>query len=135
MTGMKSLWIPTLLFCASCSGPQPISFRVAAINTDEEEVPCAILIDDQVVVDNGTNEPIRTPAQIPIEFPEAKDGGEGRAGVKLGVRAVALDPQGKVLTGLKEGESSPYTEDSRFVYPDDGRSQLFILRRNKEAGG
>lgn len=132
---MKRFWLLGWLLCASCSGPYIAEFRVRSINTDEEEIPCVVFRDEQLVVDETTNAPVLTPAQLKIAFPPRRDGGDGYQSVKLGVRAVELDAEGKVVGDLTEEEASPYVEDSRFVHDDDAPTQLFVLRRNKDYGG
>lgn len=114
--------------CASCASQQPNVFQVRAINADEEEVPCVVLVDDQVLLDPSTNEPVRTPAKVELSFPTAPDG--RRRSVKLGVRPIR--PGGEE----SEGEGSGgilYAEDSRFVAPTDAPTQLFVLRRSRSA--
>jgi len=121
--------------CVSCSGPQVVEFRLVTINTDEEPIACVALRDDEMVLDDGTNEPVKTPVQVKVSFKPRSDASGGYEAVKLGVKAVTVDTVGKITGGLKEGEPSPYVEDSRFVYWTDAKTQLFILRRNKQAGG
>jgi hypothetical protein len=133
---MKGFWLLGALLCGllcvSCSGPRIVEFRVLAINTEEEEVPCVVVRDEQVAVDHATNQPLVTPKQVPVTFASLPSGGEGYESVKLGVRAVVVDSSGNIVGGLEEGEASPYVEDSRFVRDGDAKIQLFILRRNKD---
>lgn len=116
-------------FCASCAHEQPLLFEVRAINTDEEEVPCFVLLDDQPVLDATTNEPLRTPARVEIAFPESPGG--RRQSAKLGVRPAAA-AAGEGGAGEASGAAAAiYAEDARFVAPTDARTQLFVLRRRK----
>lgn len=128
---MKAFWLLSALLCVSCAGPRIVEFRVLAVNTDEEAVPCVVLRDEQVALHDSTNEPFLTPALVPVEFVPLRSGKEGYESVKLGVRAVSVDPSGAIVGGLEEEDVTPYLEDSRFVRDGDAPIQLFILRRNK----
>jgi hypothetical protein len=132
---MRRLAILSLLLCVSCSAPPIVDFQVAAINAEEEEIPCVILLDDQVLLNDGTNQPVQTPAQVSVRFVEERHGRGELRHVKLGVRALSLDPQGNALGGVQDPEDSPYVEDSRYVDFFDAREQVFILRPNREVGG
>ncbi len=124
-----------VIFLVSCSSVLKKEFYISAIDTDEKEVTCVIFQEDQMLLDNTTNEPIRTPGNIIVEFKE-KPGG-GYESVKLGVRGVVVE-EGKITRGIREGEEYPYLEDTnswRSVYANDAKRQLFILRKNKNFGG
>ena len=123
------------VLCASCAGERVVEYRVVAIGSEETELPCVVFRDDEVVLDKKSNEPVVTPATVKVTFKEKDDGSGGYAGVKLGVKAVTLDPQGKIQSGAKDEEPSPYLEDSRYLYWQDSRAQLFVLRRNKDYVG
>jgi hypothetical protein len=121
------------LLCASCASMEETEFYVEAINTDTEKVSCIILRDDELVLDNATNDYVKTPATVWVRFHEDRDGDGKYDGVKLGVRPVVIDAQGKIIQGTKEADPTPYLEDSRHVYSNDAKTQLFILRRNKNS--
>ncbi len=117
--------LPALLLAACASAP-PARFRVEAMDTEEKGVPCVVLADDQVLLDEKTSEPIRTPADVAIAF---RQGGKSAEAVKLGVRAVQVDADGKAK--VREAEDAPYVDDWRMVYPKDPKRQVFFLRKNK----
>jgi hypothetical protein len=121
------------LFCFSCASTRQVEFKVNVINTEEKELPAVVFVDETLEVDPATNEPLRTPATVKVTFEEDSEG-NGFASVKLGVKAVVVE-EGKITSGLREGEASPYVEDWRHVYPNDSKTQLFILTRNKDYGG
>ena len=73
-----------------------------------------------------------TPATIPISFKLGRTG--EYESVKLGVRAVEVGPDGKIVRGLREGEEGPYRYDWRGIFFADARRQLFILLKNKSYG-
>jgi hypothetical protein len=125
MRAALAILAPFLL--VSCGSVEERTFRVKALDTEEREVPCVVTRDDQVLL-SGANEPIRTPADIKLAFKRA--GGEFEA-IQLGVKAVQVAPDGKILKGLREGEDSPYTGESRYILPGDAKNQVFFLRKNK----
>ncbi|MGQ9590235.1 MAG: hypothetical protein ACUVYA_08070, partial [Planctomycetota bacterium] len=106
MQGVFALLVAlaALALCTSCAHEQPLLFDVRAINTDEEEVPCVVLLDDQLVLDAATNEPVRTPARVEIAFPEAPDG--KRRSAKLAVRP-AVPAAGEGGAGDAPGAAAP----------------------------
>jgi hypothetical protein len=120
-----------VLLGASCSSTKKVEFYVNAVNTEEQEIPAVLFIDDAVFLDPVTNQPVKTPARVKVPF-ESKDEEGGWRRVKLSARGVAVDPQGKITYGLRQGEASPYVEEPRFVATTDAKVQLFILRRNKD---
>jgi hypothetical protein len=122
---------PLLLLGVSCSSTTKVEFYVNAVNTEEQEIPAVLFVDDSIFLDPATNQPVKTPARVKIPF-EAMDQEGGWKRVKLSARGVAVDAQGKITFGLREGEASPYVEEPRFVDTTDAKVQLFILRRNKD---
>ncbi len=124
-----AIFVCAAWLCASCASQQPNVFDVRAINADEEEVPCVVLVDDQVLLDPDTNEPIRTPAKVQLTFPLMPDG--RRRNAKLGVRPIRAGAG----EGSEEQSSGGiiYAEESRFVAPTDAPTQLFVLRRSRSA--
>lgn len=114
---------------ASCSSARMGEFYISAVDTSEKEVVCAVFNESEPLL-NEKNEPIKTPAWIKINFKERSQG-SGFEPAKIGVRAVEIGPDGKIIRGLQEGDSSAYLEDWRFIAPTDTNRQLFILRRNK----
>jgi len=129
------IWILTALFLVSCASEMKRPFYVSAIDTEEKEVTCIIFQDDQLLLDNQSNEAIRTPATIEIDF--GKEVGGRYQKVKLGVRGVKVE-NGKITRGLREGEEYPYLEDAnswRMISSNDAKNQLFILRKNKDFEG
>ncbi|MBI4585437.1 MAG: hypothetical protein HY717_15600 [Planctomycetes bacterium] len=129
------LILPITLLAVSC-GPLQKEFYINAINTQEEKVVCAILQEDEVLYDKN-NQAILSPATVILTFKMKSDGSDWEK-IKIGVKAVEKDAEGKVIRGLKQEEESPYLEDNnsfRYVQPNDARTQLFILRRNKNYGG
>lgn len=111
-----------------------MDFRIVAIDSEEREIPCVVLLDNEVVLDGASNQPIRTPAQVSVTFRKAKDG-SGDERIELGVRALAVDAEGEVVGGWEPGSPSPFIEQKRFLERKDARTQVFILRRNKEFEG
>jgi len=124
--------LPALLL-VSCATERTGAFRVNAFDTEEKAVTCVIFLNDEVLLDDKSQEPIRTPAEVKIQFREKAEG-SGFESMKLGVRAVEVDGEGKIVRGLREREDSPYIEDSRSVYPNDARQQTFFLRKNRIQG-
>ncbi|MGH9363096.1 MAG: hypothetical protein ACRD2T_14390 [Thermoanaerobaculia bacterium] len=123
---------PVLLAAAllvSCAGHTQREFTVEAINTSETPVACAIYVDDELQAGKDGRE-LTTPARVTVRFRRRSDG-EGFESVKLGARAVKLDPSGKVIHGLLKGQKSDYNEDFRSIYPTDEKIQLFILARTR----
>ncbi len=120
-------------FCG-CSAVRSETFYIGAINTKKEAVTCIIYVDDEIVAqgDNPEN-PVRTPANVPIKF-RIKPDGMGFGSVKVAVKAVEVE-NGKIVKGLLENERSPYLQDgnaARSVRIGDARKQIFILRPNRE---
>ena len=130
MTLMRSVGLITALFLASCAAPPEKQFYINAIDTLNKELRCVILKDNQVLRNKDTNEPILTPSNIPLLFKPSSEEVGGFEAQKIKVRAVVLSPEGKILRGIQKTEESPYYEEERFIYPNDPRRQLFILRRN-----
>jgi hypothetical protein len=126
--------LAVVLLSVSCSSTRKTEFYVNALNTEEQQIPAAIFVDDALVLDPATNEPVRTPARVVVQFKSKDASGRWRR-VKLSTRGVSVDPQGRITFGLREGEASPYVEEPRFVDASDAEVQLFILRRNKDFGG
>jgi hypothetical protein len=118
-----------LLFLVSCVGQSRREFLVDAINTQEGQLPCVVLIDDEVQHGPESQE-LRTPARVVIDFKLRSDG-IGYQSVKLGVKAVSVDAEGKIVSGLRKGEPSDYHEDFRSVYPADAPRQMFVLHRRR----
>ena len=127
---MRYASILAALLLASCATPREGMFYVSAIDNEEKPVTCVILKEDQVVLNDATNEPVRTPATVKVVFKQDRETGEFES-VKLGVRAVDVGPDGKIIRGLREGEESAYREDWRGIYPTDSKRQLFVLLKNK----
>lgn len=107
-----------------------MEFYVSSINTREAEVPCVVLLEDAIVTGKEKQE-LRTPCRITLQF-KPKRGGSYE-GVKLGVKAVQVDAEGKIIHGLRKGEASEYHEEWRQIKPTDATRQLFVLYR-KRAG-
>jgi hypothetical protein len=129
----NSIW--TLLLGALLSACAPLpqqEFVVDTLNTQEGQIPCVVLVDDELQVGTDGQE-LRTPARLAMRFKPRPDG-LGYQGVKLGVRAVKLDGEGKVISGSKKGESSEYQDDFRLIYPSDPPRQLFVLWRKRVGG-
>lgn len=132
---MKRLGVFPLLLCVSCMSTRVVEFSVVALNTKEEKVPCIIYTDDQVFLDSVKNEPVLTPSALPLSFGERADSSGYYKTVKVAVRAVRADENGEIVIGSGEGEASRYTldpyylEDSRHIFWNDGRTQLFVLHR------
>lgn len=116
----------------SCASTYKEKFYISAIDSNEKELTCAVLLENEPAL-NEKNETVCTPAWVEIPFVERVDG-RGYEGVKLCVRFVELDAEGKIVRGAKEGEQANYFEDSRVLYPKDAKRQLFVLRRNKSVG-
>ncbi len=113
--------------CASCNLARKRTYSVRVINVSQDAVDCVVVVDDQLHVDDS-NEPVRTPADVTLTF-EYDDTREAYRSMKLDVKSILLDDEGKIVQGLREGETGPYLEDSRSVHYDDAKVQLFILRR------
>ncbi len=105
-----------------------MEFYVDAINGKEEQVPCAILLEDRLVLGDD-NVPLLTPNVVTVDFLPRSRSRRDRGGVKLGVRPVEVDPDGIIMRGV-QGEEMRYVEDTRTIRRDDAARQLFILRRN-----
>jgi hypothetical protein len=114
---------------SSCSAPPRTEFTVDALSTHEAALPCVILVDDEIQLDKDNHE-LRTPAKVTIDFKRRSDG-TGVRSVKLGVKAVKVDQDGKIVSGLRKGETSEYHEDSRAIYPGDAQRQLFLLYKRR----
>ena len=112
---------------AACASTRVGEFYISAIDTNEKDIVCAVFNENEPIL-NEKNEPIKTPAWVKIPF-NKKDGKFEAA--KIGVRAVEVSPDGKILKGLQEGDVSPYLESWRIVDPEDPKRQLYILRKNK----
>jgi hypothetical protein len=133
---VKSRWLLLALLAVSCrSAERSVEFRIVSIDTEERAIPCVVILDNEMVRNGTTNQPIRTPAPLRVSFRKAKDASGDTERVELGVRALSLDPQGNVVGGVEPGSPSPFIEQKRFLRPEDGPTQVFILRRNKEFGG
>jgi len=122
---MRSVGILPILLLVSCAAVRLEEFSVSAINVEEKPVACAILKDDEFLL-TPAGEHVRAPAKVKIPFQKEKDGA-GYASVKLGVKAVVVDEEGKITHGVRDRERSPYVEQSRHIYPHDPKRQLFIL--------
>lgn|ERR1041385_4312128 len=114
---------PAALLLIGCVQTSQKDFYISAIDTEENKVPCVVMKDDNFYLDEK-NEPVLTPATVKVKF-------GGADSVRLGVRAVQVDNDGKVVGGLREGEVSPFKEDWRAVRPEDAKNQLFVLLRNR----
>lgn len=114
------------LLSSSCMTVHLEEFDVDAINTREEPVPCAILRNGELVVDESS-QPVITPAHIRLRFPE----GGPEAGVRIEVRPVVIE-DGAIARGLDEDDEAPYLADERVVRPNDAPRQLFVVRRNRD---
>ena len=126
-----SIALSCILFSAvSCASVRQTEFTISAIDTDERDVTCVIFSDEQILVNNSSNEPIRTPANIKVIF-KPKSDGSGFESVKLGLKAVEVGPDKKIIKGLREGEGSRFLEDVRWVQPTDAKNQTFILLKDK----
>jgi hypothetical protein len=114
---------------SSCSGPFKRSFQVNVINTSGEKVPAVVLLDGERYLLNGEEEAI-TPATIELEFSRSNAELSGFAMRKLGVRAVSLDEDGKLMS---DGEgASPYKDRDRVIFFNDAGTVLFIVEPNPE---
>jgi hypothetical protein len=123
---MKRAWILLVLSCLSCSSVRQAEFYIEAVNTKEEQVPCVVFIDDEVVA-GPDSKPVVTPAAVQVVF---ERGGAPLDKVKVAARAVKRSRDGSVdAECLRDAKASPYIEDARCVYPNDVRKQLFVLRR------
>lgn len=132
---MNRLWLLAAFLAISCRSVEgPADFRIVAIDSEEKEIPCVVLLDNEIVLDGATNQPIRTPASVVVTFRKAKDG-SGDERVELGVRALPVDSEGNLVGGWEPGNPSPFIEQKRFLQPEDARTQVFVLRRNKEYEG
>lgn len=132
--------LPFLPFLAlsgiSCrSVERAAEFRVVAMDTEERAIPCIVVLDNDVVLDGATNRPVRTPVTLQVSFREAKDQSGDLERVELGVRAVTTDSEGNIVGGLESTSPAPYIEQKRFLRPQDARTQIFFLRRNREFEG
>ncbi len=120
-------------FCG-CSTVRQETFYISAINSKKEAVTCIISVDDQLVLQgDDPDNPVRTPASVPIKFRLKRDG-TGYGSAKVALKAVEVE-NGKIVKGLRENERSPYLQDGnaeRSVRIGDARKQLFILRLNRE---
>jgi hypothetical protein len=128
---MRFACLAAVLLTASCASTRKVEFYVNAVNTEEQEIPAVLFVDDEIFLDPLRNEPVKTPARVQVPF-QLKDEEGGWRRVKLSARGVVVDPQGKITYGLREGEASPYIEEPRFVDTTDAKVQLFILRQNKD---
>ncbi len=128
----RLLLVSPALLLAACSAPRQEMFSISAIDTEEKPLTCVVLQEDSLLLD-AANEPVRTPATVKVTFKRGPSGDYDS--VKLGVRAVQVGPDGKITRGTREGEESPYREDWRGVYPTDSKRQLFVLLKNKSFGG
>lgn len=125
---MHRIAIFSTLFLVSCSSVQYQEVYVNAISTQEEELPCVILVEDEIQLGDD-NAAILTPVKIRLPF-YLKNDGSGFEGTKLGVKAVKVE-DGKIIHGLNRGEESEYNTDWRSVHLGDATKQLFILYRKR----
>jgi len=125
----RTLILPLALPLFSCASYMQREFVIDAVNTQESSVPAVVYMEDEVLVGKESQE-LRTPATITVRFKMRSDG-SGVEGVKLGVKAVKVDEDGRVVQGLRHGDPSEYNEDFRSVYPGDSKRQLFILHRRR----
>jgi hypothetical protein len=126
---LPAILAPALLLLTSCASYLQREFVVEALNTQEAAVDALVLLEDEVVAPAEGRE-VRTPATITVRFKRRSDGA-GYESVKLGVKAVKVGEEGKVIHGLRRGEASEYHEDFRALYPFDAKRQLFILHRRR----
>ncbi len=115
----------------ACSSFREERFYLSVVSTEEKEIPSLVLLEDKVLIDEGTKKPVQTPTTVKLVCPVKKDG-SGYEDLKLGVRALAITPDGSVR-GERPGES-PYLEDKesrRWIQWNDEKRQLFVLRKNK----
>jgi len=115
---------------ASCATVRQEVFIVEAINTQEAQVPCVLYLEDQLQRQRPEGPELVTPQKITVTF-RPRPTGSGYEGVKLGVKSVKVDQDGKVVGGLRKGDTPEYQEDWRFVYPADAPRQLFVLYRRR----
>lgn len=115
------------LLGTACASARVGEFHVSAIDSNERDITCVVLMDNEPLL-NERNEPIKTPAWVKVPF-NKRDGRFEAA--KIGVRAVKVGADGKIISGLAEGDVSPYREDWRMLDPEDPKHQLYILRKNK----
>lgn len=136
---MRNKVIPVLCVAglggfSGCSTVRQESFYIHSINTKKEALTCIIYVDDQRVAQgDDPDNPVRTPANVPIKF-RIKPDGTGFGSVKVAVKAVEVE-NGKIVKGLQDNEKSLYLQDGnaeRSVLIGDSRKQLFILRRDTD---
>ena len=127
---LRYLGILPALLLVGCATDRAVKFHVTTMDTEEKPVTCVIFANDELVLDEKSQDPLRTPVDVKVQFREKTDG-PGFESVKIGVRAVEIDKDGKIVKGLREREESPYIEDARSVYPTDSRQQTFFLRKNR----
>ena len=123
----------TALLCVAvgCAAERKLDFQISGVNTGEQELRCVIYLQEEIQRYPDGRE-ILTPTKLQLKFEPTPDGSP--ESIRMRVRAVDVDPSGKVTRGLLPGEQSDYREDSRDIYPTDARRQLFILPR-RPAGG
>jgi hypothetical protein len=118
-----------LVFLSISCGPIQRQFYVNALDTQETEISCVILVNDEILP--SAEEPFLTPHTIDLTFNKKRDGSDYES-IKLDVRAVELDSDGKIVRGIREGEASPYLGEPRYLYCNDAGKQLFFLRKNPD---
>ena len=128
MIRMKRFAALLAVLLTSCSSVYRKEFYVSAYNTEEKEMPCVVLVDDQVYLDDAS-EPVLTPARVIVPFRESNDR-TGFEKIKVGVKSVELDASRKIIRGLRDDDVPAYFPDSRFVQYNDAIRQLFILKQN-----
>ena len=114
----------------SCAELRQEVFIVETINTQETHVPCVVYLEEQLQRQRPEGPELVTPQRITVTF-RPRPTGSGYEGVKLGVKSVKVDQDGKVVGGLRKGDTPEYQEDSRLVYPADAPRQLFVLYRRR----
>lgn len=121
------------LLSVSCSSVQNVEFHVFAKNTQERDVPCRILLNKKVLLDEQTKAPLTTPQQVIVPF-RLKADGTGYQVMSLGVQPGKQTPEGKTIYDLPEGETPDYTSEPRIILPNDAGVQLFFVLRKKSEG-
>jgi hypothetical protein len=126
----RLLWLLPAFSLASCATVRQEVFIVEAINTQETQVPCVIFIDDEIQRQKPDGPELVTPQRVTITFRE-RQSGSGYDSVKLSLKSVKVDQDGKVIAGLRKGDTPEYQEDSRAVHTADAPRQLFVLYRRR----
>lgn len=120
--------LAVLLFCVSCSSVKYSTFNVSSINSGKETIRSVVIVNDEVYK-TPDGQVVITPAEVRVPFEIDRNTGLFRT-VKIGVRAIVEDEDGRISRGLEESDELPYYPKSRAYYHNDPYKLLFVLVRN-----